>query len=39
MASGQPAVFRNVPAGAILPIRARRILSDGTTAGDIVALW
>lgn len=39
MASGLPAVFRNVPAGAILPIRARRVLSDGTTAGDIVALW
>lgn len=32
-------VFKNVPAGTVLPFRARRILSTGTTATDIVALF
>ena len=33
-----PVVFKAVPVG-ILPIRADRVLSTGTTAADIVALW
>ena len=33
-----PVVFKAVPVG-ILPIRADRVLSTGTTGADIVALW
>lgn len=31
-------VFRNLPSGALLPVRARRIAATGTTATDLVAL-
>lgn len=31
-------VFKNVPAGTILPIRTKRVNATGTTATDIVAL-
>jgi len=31
-------IFRNVPDGAILPVRAQAVLASGTTASDIVAL-
>lgn len=30
--------FKNVPDGAILPFRPRRILATGTTAGNMLAL-
>lgn len=30
--------FKNVPAGAILPVKARKVLATGTTASNIVAL-
>lgn len=33
-----PVLFKSVPVG-VLPIRADRVLSTGTTATDIVALW
>ena len=33
-----PVLFRAVPIG-VLPIRVDRVLSTGTTASDIVALW
>ena len=33
-----PVIFKAVPVG-ILPIRADRVLSTGTRAADIVALW
>lgn len=36
--TGATVVFRNVPAGAILPIRVARVLATGTTATDIVGL-
>lgn len=39
MVSGNTVTFAGVPAGAILPIRATHILSAGTTATGIVALW
>ncbi|MCV2867320.1 hypothetical protein OEW28_01595 [Defluviimonas sp. WL0002] len=39
MAGGQSAMFRNVAAGSLLPIRVSRVLQTGTTAGDIVGLW
>jgi hypothetical protein len=32
-------LFSAIPAGTILPVRARRIRSTGTTATLIVALW
>ena len=43
VAVGAPAgaagvVFRNLPSGALLPVRARRIAATGTTAADFVAL-
>ena len=38
MSSDDVVVFRNVPNGAILPVRARAVHADGTTAADIVAL-
>lgn len=31
-------IFKNVPAGAVLPIRPSRVRSTGTTATDLVAL-
>ena len=32
-------IFKNVPSGALLPIRVKQIRSTGTTATDIVAVW
>ena len=32
-------VFPNVPAGTVLPIEATRVLSTGTGAGNLVAMW
>jgi hypothetical protein len=31
-------VFRNVPAGSWLPVRARRVRATGTTATNLIAL-
>lgn len=39
LAGGQSVVFRNVQAGSLLPVRAARVMSTGTTAADILALW
>lgn len=39
LAGGQTVVFRNIQAGSVLPIRAARVNSTGTTAADILALW
>lgn len=33
-----PVVWRNVPAGAIVPFRPRRIMATGTTATDMLAI-
>ena len=43
IAAGAPAqasavVFRNLPSGALLPVRVRRIVATGTTAADLLAL-
>lgn len=35
---GTAATFVGVPAGTILPIRAKKVMSTGTTATSIVAL-
>ena len=32
-------LWKNVPAGAILPIRASHVRASGTTAADILALY
>jgi len=36
---GDVVTFRNVPSGAFLPIRVRRVRNSDTTASDIVSLW
>jgi hypothetical protein len=30
--------FRNLPSGALLPVRARRVMATGTTAADLLVL-
>jgi hypothetical protein len=39
MAGGQTVTFTGVTAGALLPIRVSRVLSTGTTATTITAVW
>jgi hypothetical protein len=34
-----PVILKNVPAGALLPIRAKAVRVTGTTATDIVAIY
>jgi len=36
---GGTVTFDDVPAGVILPIRARRVHATGTTATNIIAMW
>lgn len=31
--------WKNVPSGALIPFRARRVLATGTTAADMLALY
>ena len=38
-ASATGVTFRNVPSGALLPFRARRVLATGTTAADLLGLY
>lgn len=39
MAGGQTVTFTGVTAGFLLPIRVSRVLSTGTTATTITAVW
>jgi hypothetical protein len=39
MAAGQTVEFLAVPAGTTLPIAATQVMSTGTSATSIVALW
>lgn len=39
MLGGASVTLANVPAGTLLPIRVDRVLSTGTTAGDILGFW
>lgn len=39
MLGGAEVTFAAVPAGALLPLRVRRVLATGTTATAIIALW
>lgn len=32
-------VWKNVPAGSLIPFRARRVLATGTTASNMLALY
>lgn len=36
---GDTVTFAAVPAGSILPVRAKRVLTTGTTATNIIAIW
>ncbi len=37
-AVGDEVVWKNVPAGSLIPFRATMILADGTTASDLLVL-
>lgn len=37
--TGTNITFSAVPAGTLLPVRAKRVLATGTTATNLVALW
>ena len=37
--SGDEVIFKNVPSGSILPVRASRIKATGTSAADLVMLF
>jgi hypothetical protein len=37
--STEPTIWKNVPAGAIVPFRARRVFDTDTTAADLLALY
>jgi hypothetical protein len=36
---GNNVLFKNLLAGIVYPIATHRVMSTGTTAGDIVAMW
>jgi hypothetical protein len=38
LSASQDVLFKNVPAGSILPVRAKFVRATGTTAQDIIAL-
>lgn len=37
--NGNEVTFSSVPAGLVLPIRAKIVFATGTTATNLVALW
>ena len=37
-ADNDPVILRTVPAGSLLPIKVRRVMSIGTTASSLVAV-
>jgi hypothetical protein len=39
MQGGEAVLLTNVPAGTVLPLRAARVASTGTTAQDLVGLY
>ncbi len=39
VSGGADRVWKNVPAGAILPFRAQYVRATGTSAADILALY
>lgn len=39
LASGSTITLAAVPSGTLLPLRVRRVMATGTSAGDLVGLW
>jgi hypothetical protein len=39
MRGGQTVTYSNVPAGSVIPARAKRVRATGTTASAILAIW
>lgn len=39
MRTGTQLTFSAVPSGALLPISVKRVMSTGTTATNIIAIW
>ncbi len=39
LASGSMVTLSAVPSGTLLPLRVRRVMATGTSAGNLVALW
>lgn len=39
LASGSMVTLAAVPSGMLLPLRVRKVMATGTSAGDLVALW
>lgn len=39
MTDGQTVTFTSVQAGTVLPLQVTKVLSTGTTAGNIIALY
>lgn len=39
MKNGATVTLQNVPAGALLPVRVRKVMATGTTASGLVAFW
>jgi len=37
--AGSAVVFKGLPAGTVLPVRATRVNSTATSATDLIALW
>lgn len=37
--SAEAVVWTNIPAGAIVPFRPRRVMATGTTAADMIAIY
>ncbi|PWR04397.1 hypothetical protein DKT77_01595 [Meridianimarinicoccus roseus] len=39
LASGAMVTMAGVPGGSLLPLRIRKVMATGTTAGQMVAFW
>ncbi len=39
VSDGTSATFKAVPVGAIIPVKAQKVMATGTTATQIVGMW